>query len=100
MFHIAHFSSPHILEFELRALNWQQESEESVILFCDIGTEHEMNWPGALIIQRQTTPRIFLVSLHRRLKSPIFDQQHISNVFGLLAEAQICGSIIQSDIIL
>ena len=65
----------------------------------DVWTEHQVDWPVALVDQGETAPWIPLVGLDTALEHPILNQKHVCQVGCLLAEAEVSSSIIELDVV-
>ena len=99
MLHAAYFRCPDVLQFELDTLDRKQEAEEGVVLLGDVGAEHQVDWPLAVVVERQSTPRVTLVCLDGAFEGPVLDEENIREVLCLLREAQVCGTIVQTDVV-
>ena len=65
----------------------------------NIRAEHQMDRPLALVDEREAAPWVLLVGLHVRLEDPVLDQQHVCEVCSLLAEAKVCCTVVQVNVI-
>ena len=52
MLHATDFGCPDILQFKLDTLDGKKESEEGVVLLSHVWTEHQMDWPLAVVVKR------------------------------------------------
>ena len=52
MLHAADFRCPNVLQLKLDTLDRKKEPEEGVVFLSDIWTEHEMDWPLAIVVER------------------------------------------------
>lgn len=64
VFQAADLVSPHVLQLQLDPLDWEEESEQSVVLLVDVRTEHQVNGPLATVVKRKSVPRVLLVRLY------------------------------------
>ena len=58
-----------------------------------------MDWPLAVVVEGQPTPRISLVRLDRAFEGPILDQKNIGEVLSLLSEAKVRCAVVQADVV-
>ena len=65
----------------------------------DIGTEHQVDRPLAIVDKGKAAPWVLLIGFDTAFKSPILNHQNVPNVSSLLAEAEICCTVIQGDIV-
>ena len=63
----------------------------------DVGAEHEVNGPLALVDKREAAPGVLLIGLDAALEDPVLNHQHVGKVSGLLTEAQVCRAIVKSN---
>ena len=77
MLHLANLLRPYVLQLQLDPLYRQQETEESVVLFMDVRTEHQVDGPVTLVDKGETAPGILLIGLDTRLKDPVLDEKHV-----------------------
>lgn len=61
MLHCFDLYLPSILEFDLYTLDWEQESEQLVVLLDGVRPEDQMQRPFDLVVKTEATPWILLV---------------------------------------
>ena len=94
MFHTSDFLRPNVLELNLDAFDRQQKPVDSVILFEHIRAEDQVQRPLTCVAHGQTRPWVLLIRFDVAMKSPILEKGDISQVYCLLDEAKVSGTII------